>query len=243
MWIDTYSKDLDMNVKSNVDIILLTHNTRSDLLDKSLTCLVGLDNFILIVDDHSCDEFYNHLIKKATSLKNYKIVRTDTNIRQYNATYYGLQFLNNDFIMRLDDDDEYFNIPVWLDPNIDFYAKRIHCKNIDDWLELKPMRVSGSIIKTNLMKEMYSYGLSNNEYQYFHEDVYATLILFLKYSSLNFKKSNFIYKYNKRKDSESSKVQQTGKKYNRLSLLYHTCIKLGISSEVYNKYAKKIIKD
>lgn len=223
--------------KSNIDILFTTYNTEEKILKRALTCLVNIDNFILILLDGSTDLYYENLMLmcKTLSLKNYRVVRIDNNIGQYNATNYGLKLLNNEYVMRLDDDDTFFDIPCNVLSGKDFYSPFETCRNLKEWVNLKNCRVSGSIIKREVMSIMYSSLLDKKELYYFHEDVYAFLTLFLDERIKDLSQEYISPFYRVMNKRQSLKVPKGKKINNRNNLLFYACIKQGKSLGFYKK--------
>lgn len=233
-----------MKNKCNVDILLLYHNKPRELLQKAINSLIDIDNFILIVDDFSTEENHDILVDECAKLKNYKIVRTTYNMLQVGATYYGLTLLENEYVLRIDDDDPIENIPCFLESNKDLFLKDANAKNILEWLEGKLVMVSNQIFNRELFKWMYSdYKIMQKEYGYYHEDVYAICRLFLKHSDLKIGLSNIKTFYKKNQYSSSYNIQHINKKINRITILYLNCIRLGIDSKIYNNYARHLLQN
>ena len=247
-----------MNKIKNEDITFLYtyYNTPMELFENSLKSVINRGIKILIVDDMSSEEGIKNLNKIVRSLDKDKlvsIVRPDEKMQQEGCTYYGASLIDTKYTIRIDSDDELIDLPhynSYMDKNKKEYdiilSLKNQARNKEDLYKGKNANINGAIIKTELLRFMYSdYEFMIKFHNFFHEDLYAAYKLFL-FKEINSYQSNIkSYNYIFKKDSshhESKKKPFISKRCKRAETLMAVATQNNLSFEEY-KYGINMIKE
>jgi len=181
-----------MILKDECTIVYTWYNTPNDLWQPSIGSALKTNLPILIVDDQSTPNDLERLKRSVSGIERVNVVVPDKKLHQVGATHFGASYIDTKYMIRMDSDDIIISIPD-IPNHFDWdviNGRIIQPMSLDNLLEGYQSNLNGSIVKTEIFKNLYSDWEMFNEYNYdFHEDLWYGFKLWLLYKDLTFIKS------------------------------------------------------
>ena len=179
-------------VANECTIVYTWYNTPELVWLPSLDSALKTNLPILIVDDQSTPDNLERLKRSISNIGRVKLVVPNEKLYQVGCTHLGASHINTKYMIRMDSDDIILSMPKI--PNHQswdiIHGRMIQSTSLDNLLEGYRANLNGSIVKTEIFKELYSDWEMFNAYNYeYHEDLWYGFKLMFLFKDLQFIKA------------------------------------------------------